>query len=145
MIPKLFTLEQYGVLLSDLPSSTKRVPVALHIRAWEPKDQTYFTDEQRTILKDRREARIEARRQIEAALKALDDVELFELVKGEEKKDKKRIKPTPTDVNVQSSPAPSMDRKSREGTACSATGSRRSASPVKKALTAEEVSFTRTS
>lgn len=159
LIPRLFTLEQYGVYPTDFPSSSssaRRIPVSLQIRSWEPKKLEYLTEEQQATLNERREARREARRQIEAALKALDDIELFELAKGDKGeenkvKEKKRIKPmtsapTPVDVNaipdhVQMSPAQSMGRKSREGTAGSAGGSRRSASPIKKVLTAEEVSF----
>lgn len=169
MISQLFTLEQYGVLPTDFPSSsssTRRIPVALQIRSWEPKKLEYLTEEQKVTLKERKEIRTEARRQIEAELKALDDIELFELAKGDKgdkgdktekneegKKEKKRIKPMTTaapptmvDVNaipshVQSSPVQSLGRKSREGTAGSASGSRRSASPVKKVLTPEEVSI----
>lgn len=142
VIPKLFKLELYGFLATDFPSSSTgstRIPVALQIRSWEPKEEKYLSGEQISTINARRDERRAARREVEQALKDMDDVDAHELLKGEAEdrpKEKKRIKPvvaTDSPISIKAD-----SRKSREGTAASGT-SRRSASPSKKILTPEEV------
>ncbi|WWC96983.1 hypothetical protein V866_003860 [Kwoniella sp. B9012] len=146
LIPKLFTLHQYGFLPSDFApsSSTTKVPAALQIRCWEANDlQKHFPSDQLEELLIRRKAREQAREECVKILDGLDDIEKLELIKGD-KVDKGSLKEAKEKVvvakteEVEESPRIAR-RKDREGTANTVESRGRSASPTKKGkVTPEE-------
>ncbi|WVR03828.1 hypothetical protein IAU60_000824 [Kwoniella sp. DSM 27419] len=166
LIPKLFTMAQYGFLPSDFTpsSSSLKVPAALQIRCWEANDiQKYSAPDQVEELLARRRERELARTECLRILESLDDVEKLELVKGDKpERGDKAIKEKPTKESKEklvkgTTEKPNKDkilnavkpdaeerspfagrRNDREGTATT-VDSRRSASPVKRnKLTPEE-------
>lgn len=142
LIPKLFQLQHYGYLPTDFPSSSSsvpKIPASLQIRRWEAiNPEAYFSAEQCQTLKQRQAERVAARQECLRLLAAMDDVERWELVKGDGK-DKGESKEEVPGLPASLTQSPSVLRRSRENTAGTAN-SRRSASPVKKGkLTPEEV------
>ncbi|WWD16524.1 hypothetical protein CI109_100951 [Kwoniella shandongensis] len=88
LIPRLFTLRQYGFTPSDFSpsasSSSTKIPAALQIRCWEANDlQKYYPAEQEEVLLARRQEREQARERCLQILDGLDDIEKLELVKGD--------------------------------------------------------------
>ncbi|KAK8861567.1 hypothetical protein IAR55_002389 [Kwoniella newhampshirensis] len=163
IIPKLFTLRQYGFIPSDFTPSTSssstKIPSALQIRCWEANDleKFYAIDQVDTLLARRREREV-ARERCVQILRGLDDIEKLELVKGDKlDKGEKVEKPDRPEkiakvdrVETVESGTPSKDVKQRktkeieespraDGRRKSREGtantvdSRRSASPTKKA------------
>ncbi|KAK4683630.1 hypothetical protein P7C73_g6605, partial [Tremellales sp. Uapishka_1] len=157
LVQKLFTLRQFGFMASDYaPASSTKIPAALQIRSWEANDiDAYFPEDQREIVKSRRQEREAARLECLKMLERMDDVEKLELFKGDkgDKGDKEKVKVEEKErtkmpevsnsiaipLIEQSSPTVDMPRGSREGTANTAGSSRRSMSPTKKGkMTPEE-------
>lgn len=97
LIPRLFTLKQYGFLACDFPSTSggpRKFPAGLQIRCWEARDpERYFTLEQREVVLERQKEREAARSEVLAILKTMDDVEILELLKTDKAdKDDKAVK-----------------------------------------------------
>ncbi|WWC87861.1 uncharacterized protein L201_002758 [Kwoniella dendrophila CBS 6074] len=145
LIPKLFSLTQYGFLPSDFsPStSTTKIPAALQIRCWEANDiQKYFSSDQLEGILARKKEREQAREECLRILNGLDDIERLELIKGDkvDKNQTKEVKEKPAKVEEVVEESPRLGRrKSREGTANTVESRGRSASPNKKSkLTPEE-------
>ncbi|WRT65688.1 uncharacterized protein IL334_002633 [Kwoniella shivajii] len=147
LIPKLFTLKQYGFLPSDFSPSTStvKIPAALQIRSWEANDlEQHFPADQIDELITRTRMREQAREDCLRILDGLDDIEKIELIKGDKDKGKdvKEVKEIKDKVVKEDlvPESPRVDsRKSREGTANTVDSSRRSASPTKKTkMTPEE-------
>lgn len=138
------------------------MPAALQLKYWEVQTpEKYFTKDQLELVLTRRKEREKARADIERQLAGLDDLEKWDLIKGDKAdKGEKGKKETGTKKDATGSKEGGVERaglgsvhavaeevdptrarrKSREGTA-STIDSRRSASPVKKSkMTPEEVS-----
>nr|XP_019050366.1 hypothetical protein I302_00796 [Kwoniella bestiolae CBS 10118]OCF29296.1 hypothetical protein I302_00796 [Kwoniella bestiolae CBS 10118] len=143
LIPKLFTLHQYGFLPSDFSpsSSTTKVPAALQIRCWEANDlQKYFPADQLEEIMRRRKEREAARQECLRILHGLDDIEKLELIKGDkaDKSSVKEVKDKAKTEEVAASPRIGR-RQEREGTANTVESRGRSTSPTKKSkMTPEE-------
>jgi hypothetical protein len=94
LIPKIFSLQSYGFLPSDFPSSsttTVKIPAALQIRRWEAiEPEKWFTPEQCVTLEQRKTERQAARTECLRILGEMDDVEKWELLKGESKESKEK-------------------------------------------------------
>ncbi|OCF43387.1 hypothetical protein I317_02827 [Kwoniella heveanensis CBS 569] len=149
LIPKIFTLKQYGFVASDFSpsSSTTKVPAALQIRCWEVTDmQKYLPSDQLESLLGRRTERENARKECLKILDGLDDVEKLELIKGDKGEKAEKPAKEPKEKAIKSEKADQVEesprvsrRKDREGTANTVESRGRSASPVKKSkMTPEE-------
>ena len=96
LIPKLFTLVHYGLLPGDFPSSSTssnvKIPAGLQIRRWEAVEpEKYFPSEHLDAVNARKAERSRVREECVRILKDMDDIEAYDLVKGE-KEDKKERK-----------------------------------------------------
>ncbi|WVQ93405.1 hypothetical protein IAU59_000475 [Kwoniella sp. CBS 9459] len=149
LIPKLFTLKQYGFIASDFSpsSSTTKVPAALQIRCWEVTDmQKYLPSDQLDSLLNRQKERDQAREACLKILDGLDDIEKLELIKGDKSEKGEKPAKEPKEKAVKSEKAEEVEdsprisrRKDREDTANTVESRGRSASPTKKSkMTPEE-------
>ncbi|WVF65764.1 hypothetical protein IAT40_000498 [Kwoniella sp. CBS 6097] len=149
LLPKLFTLKQYGFIPSDFSpsSSTTKLPAALQIRCWEVNDmQKYLPSEQLDAYLKRQKDRENARAEYVKILDGLDDIEKLELIKGDKNDKGEKPAKEPKEKVVKSEKAEEAEesprvgrRKDREGTANTIESRGRSASPTKKSkLTPEE-------
>ena len=93
LIPKLFTLTHYGLLPGDFPSSSTssntKIPAGLQIRRWESiEPEKYIPSEHLDAVNSRRAERLRVREECVRLLKAMDDIEVHDLVKGDGKERK---------------------------------------------------------
>jgi len=93
LIPKLFTLTHYGLLPGDFPSSSTssniKIPAGLQIRRWEAiEPEKYIPAEHLDAATSRKAERVRVREECVRILKEMDDIEAYELVKGDGKERK---------------------------------------------------------
>ena len=93
LIPKLFTLTHYGLLPGDFPSSSTssniKIPSGLQIRRWEAiEPEKYIPAEHLDAATSRKAERVRVREECVRILKEMDDIEAYELVKGDGKERK---------------------------------------------------------
>lgn len=100
----LFNAQDYGFQITDFSassSSTSKLPVSLQIRCWEAKElEKYFSAEQCTELRARKEERTRARMECLRLLEGMDDVEKMELLKGDKGDDRMKAAKRTVDVRV---------------------------------------------
>jgi hypothetical protein len=89
-------LVHYGLLPGDFPSSSTssniKIPAGLQIRRWEAVEpEKHFPSEHLDAVNARKAERSRVREECVKILKDMDDIEAYDLVKGE-KEDKKERK-----------------------------------------------------
>lgn len=93
LIPKLFKLTHYGLLPGDFPSSSTssniKIPASLQIRRWEAIElERYIPAEHLDAANSRKAERVRVREECVRILKEMDDIEAYDLVKGDGKERK---------------------------------------------------------
>ena len=86
IISSLFVQIDYGCQPSDFPPSktTTKVPAVLQLKYWEVQEpEKHFVKDQLEAVLSRRREREKARKDIELQLAGMDDLEKWELLKGD--------------------------------------------------------------
>ena len=86
-------MTHYGLLPGDFPSSSTssntKIPAGLQIRRWEAiEPEKYIPSEHLDAVNSRRAERVRVREECVRLLKAMDDIEAHDLVKGDGKERK---------------------------------------------------------
>ena len=102
IISKLFVQRDYGVIPSDLGSSSAKVPVGLQYKCWEALlPDSYFSVDTCQVLAQRKLEREEARNEVVRLLSSMSHAEMLEWIKAdkadkaeakEDKADKDKVK-----------------------------------------------------
>ena len=91
----MFTQIDHGCQPTDFPPSTTtvKIPAALQLKYWEVQTpEIHFTKDQLESVLTRRKEREQARKNIESQLAGLDDLEKWDLIKGDKAEKGEKVK-----------------------------------------------------